>query len=43
MKYPIECEQFLGMSHSGSVFWNAKGEVELSDEEVATLVHLMQE
>lgn len=31
------------MSHSGGVFGNAKGEVELSDEEVAILVRLMQE
>lgn len=31
------------MSHSGGMFGNAKGEVELTDEEVAKLVQLMRE
>jgi len=43
MKYPIESEQISDMSHSGGVFRNAKGEVELTDEEVAKLVQLMRE
>ena len=42
MKYPIECEQFYGMSHSGGVFRNAQGEVELSDDEANQLVQLMR-
>ena len=41
--YDIECEQFLGMSHSGAVTEDGTGTVELSDEEVDTLVRLMQE
>jgi len=32
-EYKIECEQFLGFSHSGSVYTSGEGTVELSDEE----------
>lgn len=42
-KYTIECEQFLGMSHSGAVTVNGEGTVELSDEEVTTLVELIRQ
>lgn len=42
-EYKIECEQFLGFSHSGSVYTSGESTVELSDEEVATLVQLMRE
>ena len=37
-KYTIECEQCLGISHDGAVYT-----VELSDEEVTTLVQLIRQ
>ena len=40
-EYKIECEQFLGFSHSGSVTTSGESTIELSDEEVATLVQLI--
>ncbi len=43
MKYLIESEQFDEKLRSGYIIESAQGEVELSDEEVATLVRLMQE
>ena len=43
MKYLIESEQFDEKIRSGYIIESAQGEVELSDEEVATLVRLMQE
>jgi len=42
-EYKIECEQCLGFSHSGPVYTEGESTVELSDEEVATLVKLIQE
>lgn len=42
-KYKIECEQCLGISHFGAVTTGGESTVELSDEEVATLVKLIQE
>jgi hypothetical protein len=42
-EYKIECEQFLGMSHSGPVTTSGESTIELSDEEVATLVQLIRE
>ena len=42
-KYNIECEQCLGISHDGAVYTDGKGTVELSDEEVATLVELIRQ
>lgn len=42
-EYKIECEQCLGISHSGAVYTNGESTVELSDEEVATLVQLIRE
>ncbi len=42
-EYKIECEQFLGFSHSGSIYTSGESTIELSDEEVATLVQLMRE
>ena len=41
--YKIECEQCLGFSHCGPVYTEGESTVELSDEEVATLVKLIQE
>jgi hypothetical protein len=32
-EYKIECEQFLGFSHSGSVTTSGESTIELSDEE----------
>lgn len=42
-KFSIDSEQDLGMSHSGSVVAEGSGTVELSDEEVQTLVQLIRE
>ena len=42
-EYKIECTQFLGFSHSGSVTTSGESTIELSDEEVATLVQLIRE
>lgn len=42
-KYTIECEQFLGMSHSGAVTVNGESTVDLTDEEVTTLVELIRQ
>lgn len=42
-EYKIECEQCLGFSHSGPVYTEGESTVELSDEEVTTLVKLIQE
>ena len=42
-EYKIECEQFLGFSHSGSVTTSGESTIELSDEEVTTLVQLIRE
>ena len=42
-KYDIHCDLFLGYSHSGPVETEGNGTVELTDEEVATLVDLMCE
>lgn len=41
-KYRIECEQCLGISHSGAVYTDGEGTVELTDKEVATLVQLIR-
>lgn len=41
--YDIETEQGLGISHCGSVSAEGVGTVELSDEEVQTLVQLIRE
>ena len=30
-EYKIECEQFLGISHSGGVYTNGESTVELTD------------
>lgn len=42
-KNNIECEQYLGLSHSGSVTTSEKSTIELSEEEVPTLVQLIRE
>jgi hypothetical protein len=42
-KYRIECEQCLGISHSGAVYTDGEGTVELTDEEVATLIQLIRQ
>jgi len=42
-KYTIECEQCLGISHDGAVYTDGEGTVELSDEEVTTLVQLIRQ
>ena len=42
-KYSIECTQFLGFSHSGSVTTEGSSTVELTDEEVDILVRLIKE
>ena len=42
-KYNIECKQFLGMSHSGSVYAEGESTVDLTDEEVTTLVELIRQ
>ena len=42
MKYCIEVEIDLGMSHCGGVTSAGKGVVDLSDQEVKTLVELMK-
>lgn len=42
-KYTIECEQCLGISHDGAVYTEGEGTVELSDEEVTTLVQLIRQ
>ena len=42
-KYNIECEQCLGFSHSGAVYAYGEGSVELTDEEVTTLVQLIRQ
>lgn len=42
-KYRIECEQCLGISHSGAVYTDGEGTIELTDEEVATLIQLIRQ
>ena len=42
-QYSIECEQFLGISHSGSVTVDGESTVDLTDEEVDVLVSLIRE
>lgn len=42
-EYTIECEQCLGISHDGAVYADGEGTVELSDEEVTTLVQLIHQ
>ena len=42
-KYRIECEQCLGFSHCGPVTTNGESTIDLSDDEVATLVQLIRE
>ena len=42
-QFEIEVECFLGMSHCGGMMAENKGAVELSDEDVATLVSLIRE
>ena len=42
-EYKIECEQFLGISHSGGVYTNGESTVELTDEEVTTLLQLIRQ
>ena len=42
-EYTIECEQCLGISHDGAVYTEGEGTVELSDEEVTTLVQLIRQ
>ena len=42
-KFDIEVEISLGFSHSGGVYNDGYGEVELTDEEVNQLVNLMKE
>ena len=42
-EYAFRCERFDGYSHSGAVTSEVRGTVELSDEDVATLVKLMRE
>lgn len=41
--YEIFCTSFLGMSHCGCVTAEGEGKVELTDEEVASLVNLIKE
>lgn len=41
--YNIDIEQDLGMSHSGSIVAAGRGTIELSDEEVQTLIQLIRE
>lgn len=42
-QYSIQAVSYLGMSHCGEVSMEGNGFVELSDEEVATLVNLIKE
>ena len=42
-EYKIECEQCLGFSHCGPVTTSGESTIELSDEDVATLVQLIRE
>ena len=42
-EYIIECDICLGFSHCGAVETSGKGTIELSDEEVKTLVGLIRE
>ena len=42
-RFEIECEQSLGMSHSGEVTTRGKGSVDLTDEDVKVLVNLIHE
>ena len=42
-KYTIECDICLGFFHCGAVETNGYGKIELSDEEVKTLVDLIRE
>lgn len=42
-EYTIECEQCLGISHDGAVYTDGEGTVELSDEEVTTLVEQIRQ
>ena len=42
-QYHIECEQFLGFSHDGAVNAEGEGTIELSDEEVTTLIQLIRQ
>lgn len=42
-QYSFTCERYDGYSHSGDMTSTVKGTVELSDEDVATLVKLMRE
>ena len=42
-KYNIDCTSFLGMSHCGSVTADGEGTVELTDEEVASLIEIIKE
>lgn len=42
-EYTIECEQCLGISHDFAVYADGEGTVELSDEEVTTLVQLIRQ
>lgn len=41
-KYTIECDICLGFTHCGAEETNGKGTIELSDEEVKTLVDLIR-
>ena len=42
-EYDIYCTSFLGMSHCGSVTADGEGTVELTDQEVASLIELIKE
>ena len=42
-KFSIECTQSLGMSHHGEVIAEGESTVDLTDEEVKTLVELIRE
>lgn len=42
-KYEINCEQHLGVSHTGDEYAEGNGSVELSDTEVAQLVELIRQ
>ena len=42
-EYNIDCTSFLGMSHCGSVTADGEGTVELTDEEVASLIEIIKE
>lgn len=42
-QYDIQSESCLGMSHSGAVYADGEGTIELSDDEVKTLVDLIRE